>query len=115
MPLTVTRLADAPHIYPPGHTNVQPQQLHGGAHSPTTDLSVILSHYLPGGRADADTMPAETVYFVLAGEIVVTSGDQEATLHPYDSIRLPTGATRVMENRGPLPASILVIRSTHSV
>lgn len=114
MTLTVTRLADAPLIHPPGHTNVQPQHLHGGDHSPTTDLSVILSHYLPGGRADADIMPAETVYFVLTGEVVVTSDDQEATLHRYDSVRLPAGATRVLENRGPLPATILVLRSTHT-
>ena len=114
MTLQITRLADATPINPPGHTNVQPVQLQGGEHNTTDDITVILSHYLPGGHADADTMRSETIYVVLTGELFINSDGDETTLHTYDSVRLPAGATRVLENRGPLPTSILVIRSTHT-
>jgi uncharacterized cupin superfamily protein len=111
--LQITRLADATPFHPPGHTNVQPVQLQGGEHSPTVDVTVVLSHYLPGGRAEEDTMQSETVYVVLAGDLFISSDGDETTLHTYDSVRLPAGATGALENRGPLPTSILVIRSTH--
>lgn len=112
MTLQITRLVDATFIHPPGHTGVQPVQLQGGDHNSTDDFVVILSHYLPGGRADKDTMRAETVYVVLSGELFIDSDGEEATLHPLDSVRLPAGATRILDNRGALPATILVVRST---
>lgn len=114
MTLQITRLADATPIHPPDHTNVQPVQLQGGDHSPTEDVTVILSHYLPGARAEADTMRSETVYVVVAGELFISSDGDETTLNIYDSVRLPIGVTRVLENRSPLPTSILVIRSTRT-
>lgn len=114
MPLQTTRLADATPFHPPGHGGVQPFQLHGGTHSATDDITVVLSHYLPGGTAAADTMVAETVYFVLSGELCVSSDGDEITLRPFDSVRLAAGATRTLENRSPLPTSILVVRSTHA-
>lgn len=114
MSMQVTRLADTTPFHPPGHTNVQPVQLQGGAQNTTEDLTVVLSHYLPGGHAAADTMRSETVYVVLAGELHISSDGDETTLQVYDSVCLPVGATRVLENRGALPTSILVVRSTRT-
>ena len=114
MPLQVVRLTDAIPFSPPGHVNVQPVQLQGNAQAPTEDVTVVLSHYLPGGEAESQAMTAETVYVVVAGELVVSCEGQEATLGVYDSVLLPAGAVRIMQNRSPLPASMIVIRSTRT-
>jgi len=114
MSLQVVNLTDAVAIYPPGHSNVQPFQLQGGPAAPTEDVTVVLSHYLPGGRAESTVMTAETIYVVVAGQLVVTADGAEATLGVFDSVMLPAGTVRTMENRGKLPASMIVIRSTHT-
>ena len=114
MPLQVVRLTDAVPFSPPGHLNVQPFQLQGDAQAPTEDITVVLSHYLPGGRAESQAMTAETVYVVVAGELVVSCEGEEITLGVFDSVLLPPGAVRVMENRSPLPASMIVVRSTRT-
>ena len=114
MTVQITRLTDAEPTCPPGHTNVQPLLLQGGPHAPTTDLVVLLSHYLPGGRADPEVMTTETVYVVVAGQLTVSADGTDTTLHPYDSVRIDPGTIRALENRGPLPTSIIVVRSTHT-
>ena len=84
MPLQVVRLADAMPFQPPGHVNVQPVQLQGDAQAPTNDITVVLSHYLPGGRAESQAMTAETVYVVVGGELVVSCEGEEVTLGVFD-------------------------------
>ena len=51
MTMRITRLADAVPFQPVGHEGVGPVRLQGGDSLPTTDFTVVLSHYLPGGEA----------------------------------------------------------------
>lgn len=110
MSMRVTRLADAERFDPPGHTGVGPLRLQGGESTPTESVTVALSHYLPGGQAEAARQATETVYVVVAGELTMVSDGAEETLRPYDSVHFAAGTTRSVVNRTQLPASMLVIR-----
>ncbi|WP_338176227.1 cupin domain-containing protein [Candidatus Dormiibacter inghamiae] len=112
MGMHITRLADAKPFDPPGHRGVGPVRLQGGETAPTEGITVALSHYLPGGQAEMAPQPAETVYVVVAGELVVISEGTEETLRLYDSAHFTAGTLRQVTNRTQLPASILVIRPT---
>jgi mannose-6-phosphate isomerase-like protein (cupin superfamily) len=85
MTMRITRLGDAERFSPVGHAGVGPVRLQGGASTPTTDFSVALSHYLPGGGAELSPQVAETVYVVVSGALVMISEGEEATLGRYDS------------------------------
>ncbi len=112
MGMRITRLADATPFDPPGHRGVGPLQLQDGKTLPTDGITVALSHYLPGGQADMAPQPAETVYVVVDGELVVISEGAEEALSRYDSAHFTAGTVRQVINRTPLPASMLVIRPT---
>jgi len=111
MTMRVTRLSEAEPFSPVGHAGVGPVRLQGGQSTPTTDFTVALSHYLPGGAADLAPQPSETVYVILSGELVMSSEGTEETLGAYDSVHFTEGTTRTVENRTHLPASMLVIRA----
>lgn len=106
----INRLANAKPFDPPGHRGVGPVRLLGGEAASTEGIAVVLSHYLPGGEAEMAPQPAETVYVVVAGELVVISEGTEETLRLYDSAHFTAGTLRQVINRTQLPASMLVIR-----
>jgi mannose-6-phosphate isomerase-like protein (cupin superfamily) len=111
MGMHVTRLANGTLFDPPGHRGVGPIRLQGGDTSATQNLSVVLSHYLPGAEAGLAPQPTETVYVIVAGELVMISEGTEETLQPYDSVHFTAGTVRKVVNRSPLPASMIVIRA----
>jgi mannose-6-phosphate isomerase-like protein (cupin superfamily) len=110
--MRVTRIADAEPFEPVGHDGVGPVRLQGGAATPTSDFTVVLSHYLPGGTAQLAPQEAETVYVVLAGELVMASEGDEQVVRANDSVHFTPGTLRTVENRSNLPASMLVVRAT---
>ena len=111
MTMRVTRIEDAEPFSPVGHAGVGPVRLQGGDSMPTTDFTVVLSHYLPGAAAELAPQVSETVYVVLSGELVMTSEGVEETLRANDSVHFTVGTMRTVENRTHLPASMLVIRA----
>ena len=58
--------------------------------------------------------PAETVYVVITGELVVISEGTEETIRRFDSAHFTVGTVRQVINRTKLPASMLVVRSTQA-
>jgi mannose-6-phosphate isomerase-like protein (cupin superfamily) len=105
----VVRLADAP-AYPAAlHHGVGTLRLQGHEAGPTDRFWVGLSYYLPAGGADLAPAREETVYLVLDGELAVTTGGRTETLGRYDSIHLPKGTERQVDNRSNRPATLLVI------
>jgi mannose-6-phosphate isomerase-like protein (cupin superfamily) len=111
MAMRITRLEDAVPFDPPGHRGAGPVRLQGGPEAPTEGFTVVLSHYLPGGEAEMTPQVAETVYVVVAGELVMISEGTEETLRSYDSVHFTVGTPRQVVNRTHLPASMLVIRA----
>lgn len=112
MTMRVTRISAAEPFTPAGHSGVGPVRLQGGESTPTIDFTVALSHYLPGGEAELSPQAAETVYVIVAGELVMSSEGDEYSLGPNDSVHFTPGTIRRVENRTKMPASMLVIRST---
>ena len=110
MGMRITRLADAEAFTPPGHAGVGPLRLQGGTDTPTETVTVVLSHYLPGGEAALSPQPVETVYVLVAGELTMIADGEEAVLKPYDSVHFTPGTQRAVVNRSNLPASMLVVR-----
>ena len=111
MTVQVTRLADTVAFDPPHHRGVRASILSSDALSSTTSIVVGLSHYLPGGEAELGPQPSETVYVVVAGELVLTSDGIEQTLRLLDCAHSTAGTVRRVSNQSPLPASMLVIRT----
>lgn len=112
MSMRINRLADGERFDPAGHSGVGPVRLQGGENSPTETVTVVLSHYLPGGEAGMAPQATETIYVVVAGELVMVSEGEEAVLRPYDSVHFTAGTERQVVNRSQLPASMLVVRPT---
>lgn len=107
--MNLQRLVHARPYHPSGHVGVGPVHLQGGT-GYTGAVTVALSHYLPGGHAGQSSVPAETIYVVVAGELVVITDTDTVTLGPLDSVRLTAGTIRSVVNETNLPASMLVIR-----
>ncbi|MCX5214764.1 cupin domain-containing protein [Kitasatospora sp. NBC_00240] len=110
MPIDITQLIQAQRFEPVGHSGVGPVHLFGGERYDGA-VTVALSHYLPGGRADMSPVPVETLYLVLTGSLTLLDADGAThVLNALDGARLTTGTLRGVENRTNLPASMLVIR-----
>jgi quercetin dioxygenase-like cupin family protein len=107
--MRVTRHAAAPGYAARGHQGVAATRLQGREAGPTERFSVGLSYYLPGGRADESTTGEETVYVVLDGSVVVQADGERAEIGPLDSVHLPKGTLRRVDNQGSRPAALLVI------
>lgn len=108
----VTRLATAPAYTAPLHHAVSTLRLQGHEAGPTERFWVGLSYYLPGGSADRAPTREETVYLVLDGEVAITAGGRTDILAQYDSVHLPKGTERAVDNRTNRPATLLVIIAT---
>jgi quercetin dioxygenase-like cupin family protein len=52
------------------------------------------------------------VYVVLDGTLVVSAAGREEKLGPLDSVHLPKGTVRRVDNRSARPATLLVIIGT---
>jgi mannose-6-phosphate isomerase-like protein (cupin superfamily) len=107
--MRVTRHAGAPSYAAAAHHGVATFRLQGHEAGPTERFWVGLSYYLPGGGADESPAGEETVYVVLDGELVVQADGREETIGPNDSVHLPKGTTRRIDNRSARPATLLVI------
>jgi quercetin dioxygenase-like cupin family protein len=102
------RITDALAFQPEGHTGVSPVRLTGTAQD--EPVSVVLSSYEPGAQAERSPVALDTVYLVLTGSLTVSLDDEQIELTRLDSLFLPAGCVRAVDNRGDGPASMLVIR-----
>lgn len=92
-----------------GHFNMTALRLYGKEETGAEKFWVGLSHFLPGGGAEYKATPTEKYYFVLDGEITVTTDKEEVTLGPWESVCIAPNEGRSILNKTNKPASILVI------
>lgn len=109
MAVTITRAGHAPSYSPPLHDGVDAVRLQGLEAGATERFWVGMSVYRPGGTAGPAPTAEETVYVVLDGELTLTVDGTETTLGAEDSVHLPKGTGRLLENRTGTPAKLLVI------
>ena len=102
------RFGDAAAFQPAGHTGVSPVRLTGAV--PDESVSVVLSSYEPGAQAERSPVALDTVYLIRTGRLTVSLDDEQIELAPLDSLFLPAGCVRAVDNRTAEPASMFVIR-----
>jgi mannose-6-phosphate isomerase-like protein (cupin superfamily) len=107
--MRVTRHSAAPAYVAKAHHDVATMRLQGHEAGQTERFWVGLSYYLPGGGADESPTSEETVYVVLDGTLVVSADGREEEVGPFDSVHLPKGTVRRVDNRSARPATLLVI------
>ena len=84
-------------------------RLQGKDETGISKFTVAFSHLLPGGGSEFYGSPTEKVYFCVAGEITVTSDEEEIVLKPYDSVFIGADESRGIKNNTNFPASMLVV------
>ena len=107
--MRITRHVTAPGYVARAHHGVATARLAGHEAGPTERFWVGLSYYLPGGGADESPASEETVYVVLDGALVITADGREEEIGPLDSVHLPKGTVRRVDNRSARTATLLVI------
>ena len=85
-----------------------PVRLTGTA--PDESMNVVLSSYEPGAHAERSPVALDTVYLVLTGRLTISLGTEQVELTHLDSMFLPAGCVRAVDNLSAEPASMLVIR-----
>lgn len=91
------------------HYDVQTTRLHNGS-DVDGNITLGLSHFLPGGGGTMGSSPAELLYFVLEGQITVTTGDGTVSvLNPGDSMHFAPNQEREFKNTSCRCAQMLVV------
>ena len=110
--MKVTYAKDGQAYMPGGHYDVKCARLHNDEISGAEHIILGISHFLPfGGGADYAVTPdnANIIYYVVEGEMTVTTDDGEYVLHGGDSICFNPGDGRSCKNTGAVPATMITI------
>ena len=100
--------AARPYEAPADHRGMRCLRLQGREAGPADAAWIALNHILPGGGTDMTASPVEKFYVVLDGALTVRADDGEATLGPWDSVRIAPNEKRALENRTNRPVSVLL-------
>jgi quercetin dioxygenase-like cupin family protein len=77
----------------------------------TKNLTVGVSHFLPGGGSDLSSSPQERVYFCIDGKVTVKGINEEHQMEQGDMIYIAPGEERSFQVSNTKPATLLVITS----
>jgi len=105
----VTKANESYNYEAKGHYDVRTTRLHD-PEDVDGQITLGLSHFLPGGGAEMGTAPKELIYYIIEGEMTVTTDDgAETVLHKGDSIHLGPNQGRASKNTGVTAAQMLVV------
>lgn len=96
----------------PGHFGMTAMRIHGKEETGAEKFWMGISTFLPGGGAEYayEDNPLEKVYYILEGEMTVTSAAGEKfVLRKDDSISFPPNEGRHLKNESNFPARMLVV------
>jgi quercetin dioxygenase-like cupin family protein len=77
----------------------------------TNNITVAVSHFLPGGGAENSSSPLERAYFCLEGKVTVKGKNEEYTLEQGDLIYIANGEERSIRINNTKTATLLVLMS----
>ena len=105
----VTKADESYNYVAAGHYDVRTTRLHD-ADDVNGQITLGLSHFLPGGGSEMAKAPKELIYYVVQGEMTVTTDDDVNTvLHEGDSIHFGPNQGRCCKNTGTAGAQMLVV------
>ena len=107
--MKVTRATEAKQYEALGHYDVRTLRLHNPVDVEEGKITMGISHFLPGGGAEFGKAPAELLYYIISGEMTVTTEKDVFVLKAGDSIHFAAGEGRESKNNTVLPASMLVV------
>lgn len=102
-------LSDAETYSPEAHFKMDAQKLHNKALGTSEGFGVSFSTFHPGGGADQNAKAAESVYYVVEGQLTITTPDGDITLNKNESIYRPAGAIAGIINKSDKDVQMLVI------
>jgi quercetin dioxygenase-like cupin family protein len=112
MSYKVTRVAEAVFYDPPGHFDMRATRLHN-AGDVDGSITLGLSHFLPGGGAKMAEAAIELLYYVIEGEMTISTSDgKEHVLYAGDSMHFRPNQGRESKNTGHSTAKMLVLAYT---
>ena len=109
MSYKITRRTDAVPYEAPGHYNMCPTRLHNPGDVNDGRITVGLSHFLPGGGCQFGSNMLESIYYIIEGEMELTTEHETTILHAGDSFHCGTGTQKAIQNHGPVSCQMLVI------
>lgn len=111
--MKITRYTDAKSYNAPGHFNMIPLRLHSADLSGGKHLTLGMSIFLPGGGAEfskvPETMDMNLIYYVVEGQMTVTTETETFVLDAGDSVEWLPGDGRSIKNETNDPVKMLVI------
>lgn len=101
---------EVPAYAAPGHFDVSTMRIQGKDETGITKFWMGKSYFLPGGGADwgYEDSPTEKVYYVLDGQLTVSSKDEKFVLNPGDSLFIAPFEGRTIKNETNECCTILV-------
>ncbi len=109
MSYKITRANEAYKYEAAGHFDVRTTRLHNPTDVNDGKVIMGLSHFLPGGGAEKNSLPVEFIYYIISGEMTITTDDGEFCLKAGDSIHAGPHTTKSSINTGITAAQMLVI------
>ena len=108
--MDVVKFADAPFYYPPNHEGVTARRLQGDTISSADFAWVGHSEFPAGVIVPMEAGPIGKIYVVTEGALTVVQADGvRHRLEQWDSIFIPAGEARAVENDSGAPAAIIVV------
>lgn len=109
MSYKIVRKEDAVFYEAPGHYDMRPTRLHNPQDVNEGRITMGLSHFLPGGGCKLGSNALESIYYILEGEMDLTTEEGITTLHAGDSFHCGPGTQKAIQNNGPVCCQMLVI------
>ena len=109
--MKITRSTELVEYAPKGHYHMLARRAHSADISGSKQLTIGLSTFYPDGGAEASTVPEgmELVYYVVSGQMELTTPEGVTVLNAGDSAFFQAGDTRAVKNIGKQDAYMLVI------
>lgn len=109
--MKITRSDELVQYNPKGHYNMLARRAHSADVSGTKQLTIGLSVFNPGGGAETSVVPEgmELVYYVVKGEMELTTPAGVTVLKAGDSALFQAGDSRSVVNKTDGESHMLVI------
>lgn len=109
--MKITRSGELVQYNPKGHYNVLARRAHSAEVSGSRQLTIGLSEFQPGGGAETSVVPEgmELVYYIVKGEMELTTPAGTTVLKEGDSALFQAGDARSVVNKTDEVSGMLVI------